>query len=101
MSGQNTFANWVMAFYVAILTMIVIAISHAYEQKVMYQKQLLEEVKELKSEFVDIRSELMRKKMESTIINNLEDKGIKPTETPATKIEVLVDKEKPWYQKLW
>lgn len=101
MSGQKTFANWVMAFYIALLTMIVIAISHAYEQKVMYQKQLIEEVKELKSEFVDVRSDLMRKKMESTIAENLEEKGIKPTETPAVKIELLEKKNKKWYQELW
>lgn len=101
MSGQNTFANWIMAIYIALMIMVVISISHSYEQKVMYEKKLIEEVKELKSEFVDVRSELMRKKMESTIIDNLEDKGIRPTETPPTKIEILVEKEKKWYQKIW
>jgi hypothetical protein len=53
-----------------------------------YFKLLTNEVKELRSEFVDRRSELMKLKMESTISKKMEEKGIFPSTVPPTKIKV-------------
>ncbi|MNT00324.1 hypothetical protein D3C72_1347520 [compost metagenome] len=78
-----------------------IANSHNYEQKTYRITELDKEVKELRSEFVDRRSELMKLKMESTISEKMEVKGIFPSSVPPKKIKVLKEKEKGFFEKLW
>lgn len=65
-----------------------IASSHTADQKVYEIARLKNEVKELRSAFVDGRSKLMRLKMESSIIKKVADKGIKTSEIPPKKIKV-------------
>jgi ribosomal protein L31E len=62
---------------------------------------LTNEVKELRSEFVDRRSELMKLKMESTISNKMESRGIYPSQVPPKKIKVKKPIEKSFFKKLW
>ena len=89
--GQSL-KNWLFIIYVVFWTLVLIANNHFYEQKMMKAKGLTEEVKELRSEFVDKRSELMQLRMETY--------GIVPSSVPPKKIKVVVEKEKKWY-KLW
>jgi hypothetical protein len=49
---------------------------------------LNEEVKELRSEFVDVRSKIQQLKLESTIIKEVEGKGLFPSKNPPKKIYV-------------
>ena len=65
-----------------------IASSHTADQKVYEIARLKNEVKELRSAFVDGRSKLMRLKMESSIIKKVADKGIVISEIPPKKIKV-------------
>ncbi|GAB4164042.1 MAG: hypothetical protein Tsb0033_25010 [Winogradskyella sp.] len=65
-----------------------IASSHSADKKVHEIAKLNNEVKELRSAFVDGRSKLMRLKMESTIINKVAKKGIQISEIPPVKIKV-------------
>ena len=58
-------------------------------------------VKELRSEFVDRRSELMKLKMESTISNKMLEKQIYPSTVPPVKIEVKKEEEKSFFQRIW
>ena len=44
------------------------------------------EVKEIKSEFVDVRMIFMQAKMETKIISDMAKKGLVPSETPPQKI---------------
>ncbi len=57
-------------------------------------------VKELRSEFVDRRSELMKLKMESTVAEKMEAKQIFPSEVPPVKIKVEKVREKSFSDKL-
>jgi hypothetical protein len=70
-----------------------IASSHSADKKVHDIARLTNEVKELRSSFVDGRSKLMRLKMESTIINKVADKNIQISEIPPTKIRVKSQKQ--------
>jgi hypothetical protein len=70
-----------------------IASSHSADKKVHDIARLTNEVKELRSAFVDGRSKLMRLKMESTIINKVADKGIEISEIPPKKIKVKSQSE--------
>ena len=78
-----------------------IANTQRYEQKVFRIAELNNEVKELRSEFVDRRSELMKLKMESTVAKQMEARLILPSTVPPTKIKVVQEKEKGFFEKLW
>ena len=65
-----------------------IASSHNADQKVYKIANMKNEVKELRSAFVDGRSKLMRLKMESNIIDEVADRGLEISEIPPQKIKV-------------
>ena len=91
--SDDSFKNWRIIIFISFLAIIMIASSHSADKKVHEIAKLNNEVKELRSAFVDGRSKLMRLKMESTIINKVADKGIHISEIPPTKIKVLSSEE--------
>lgn len=84
--SNDAFKNWRFILFCTLLAIVMIASSHSAERKVHEIAKLNNDVRELRSEFVDRRSSLMRLKMESTITRKMAEKGIKPSETPPTKI---------------
>jgi|UniRef100_UPI004049DBF6 hypothetical protein len=99
--NEDAFKNWRFILYIILLAMVMIANTHSYERKSFEILALNNEVKELRSVFVDRRSELMKLKMESTITLKMESKGIFPSETPPVKIKVKTQKPQNWFQKIW
>ena len=67
--SEDSFKNWRAILFISSLAIIMIASSHSADKKVHEIAQLNNEVKELRSAFVDGRSKLMKLKMESTVIN--------------------------------
>ncbi|MCK5400467.1 MAG: S-adenosyl-methyltransferase [Flavobacteriaceae bacterium] len=86
--SDDSFKNWRFIIFLSFLAIIMIASSHSADRKVYEIAQLNEEVKELRSAFVDGRSKLMKLKMESTVIKKLVDKGLSPSDIPPKKIKV-------------
>lgn len=86
--SNDAFQNWRFILFCTVLAIVMIASSHSAERKVHEIAKLNNDVRELRSEFVDRRSSLMRLKMESTITRKMAEKGIEPSETPPTKIIV-------------
>jgi hypothetical protein len=80
--------NWLFIIFASFLAAVMISSSHSADKKVHRIAALNEEVKELKNEFVDARSDLQQLKLESTITNTVADKGLFPSETPPQKIRV-------------
>jgi hypothetical protein len=78
-----------------------IANTQRFEQKVFKIAELTNKVKELRSEFVDRRSELMKLKMESTVSEKMIEKEIFPSTVPPIKIKVKKEKEKNLLEKIW
>lgn len=94
--------NWGFILFVIFLAIIMIANTNRYELKIYKIKALEGQVKELRSEFVDRRSELMELKLESTIEKKMIDKGINPSSVPPVKIKVKAPvAEKNFVEKLW
>ncbi|MBO3115747.1 S-adenosyl-methyltransferase [Winogradskyella sp. DF17] len=91
--SDDSFKNWRIIIFISALAIIMIASSHSADKKVHDIARLTNEVKELRSSFVDGRSKLMRLKMESTIINKVADKNIQISEIPPTKIRVKSQKQ--------
>ena len=86
--SDDSFKNWRIIIFISGLAIVMIASSHSADQKVYDIARLKNEVKELRSAFVDGRSKLMRLKMESSIIKKVADKGIVISEIPPKKINV-------------
>lgn len=90
--SNDAVKNWRFIVFCTFLAIVMIASSHSAERKVHEIARLNNEVRELRSEFVDRRSALMRIKMESTIIEKLSGTGIQPSETPPYKLKVNLNK---------
>ena len=97
--NEDAVKNWRFIVFLICLAIIMIANTHNYEKKIFQIAALNIEVKELRSEFVDRRSELMKIKMESTIANQMFVKDIFPSSVPPKKIKVA--REKTTWEKLW
>jgi hypothetical protein len=65
--SDDSLKNWKFIVFLIFLAMIMIANNHRYDAKNYRITELTNEVKELRSKFVDTRSDLMKLKMESTI----------------------------------
>jgi len=69
----------------------VITSSQRVDAKVHQIAKLNEEVNELKSQFVDVRSRLQKVRLESSLLEQLDSKGLKQPEKPPQKIKVIVE----------
>lgn len=65
-----------------------IASSHSADKKVYEIARLKNEVNDMRSQFIDGRSKLMRLKMESEVMSAMVEKGIAPSVIPPKKIKV-------------
>ena len=98
--NDDAFKNWRFIVFVILLAILMIANTQRYEQKVFEIAKLNNEVKELRSEFVDRRSELMKLKMESTVSDKMQARQIYPATVPPVKIKVK--KEEPgFFKRIW
>tara|TARA_Y100000815_G_scaffold252406_2_gene256589 strand:+ start:8531 stop:8845 length:315 start_codon:yes stop_codon:yes gene_type:complete len=86
--SDDAMKNWRMIIFLSILAIIMIASSHIADKKVHEISSLNEEVKELRSEFVDTRLEVRRLKMESSVARRVASQGVRPSEEPPKKIKV-------------
>ena len=91
--GKDSLRNWITILLVLLLGIIMIYSGHLIDQKVYAIAKLETEVKELRSEFVDVRSRLQQVKLESSILGELKDTGLKQSPTPPNKIKVIVKDE--------
>jgi hypothetical protein len=98
---DDAIKNWRFIVFVIFLAIIMIANTQRFEQKVFKIADLTNQVKELRSEFVDKRSELMKLKMESTVSQKMEGKQIFPSTVPPVKIKVKKEEEKNLFEKIW
>lgn len=90
---QGSMKNWRFIIFLILIAILMIGNAQNYEQKIFRINELESEVKELRSVFVDKRSELMELKMESTISRKMEEKEILPSQIPPRKIKVLKEKK--------
>ncbi|WP_350285224.1 FtsL-like putative cell division protein [uncultured Croceitalea sp.] len=80
--------NWLFLLFASFLAALMISSSHNADKKVHEIAQLNEEVRALRSEFVETRRNLQQLKLESSLKMTIADKGLKPSENPPQKIIV-------------
>lgn len=88
LTKDDALKNWRMILFLSLLALIIISSGHLADKKIFEIAQLNNELKEMKSEFVEKRAYLMELKMESRVIESLREIGIKPAETPPVKLKV-------------
>jgi hypothetical protein len=98
---DDAMKNWRFIVFLILLAILMIANTQRFEQKVFAIAKLTTEVKELRSEFVDRRSQLMKLKMESTVSEKMVEKQIFPSTVPPIKIKVKKVEEKTFLKKIW
>lgn len=98
---ENSAKNWLFIIFLIIMSLLMIGNIHVYEDKGFQVEQLNHEIKELRTEFVQTRSELMVMKMESSISTKMEDNEIFPSEVPPQKIKVVKEVKGGFWTKLW
>lgn len=99
--NDDALKNWRFIVFLLVLAIIMIANTQRFEQKVFRINELSNQVKELRSEFVDRRSELMKLRMESTVSDKMVEKHIFPSTVPPIKIKVKKEKEESFFKKIW
>ncbi|MEN8186044.1 MAG: FtsL-like putative cell division protein [Bacteroidota bacterium] len=82
--------SWGFIIFLTGLALLMIASSHKIDQKVQKIAALNKQKRELRSEFVATRSDLMKLKMESTIKRELEKNGFYTYSDPPKKIKVKI-----------
>ena len=99
--NEDATKNWRFSVFLILLAILMIANTHHFEQKIFRTTELTNEVKELRSKFVDERSELMKLKMESTVSAKMEERNIFPSPVPPQKMKVKKPTEKSFWKKIW
>jgi hypothetical protein len=90
--SDDAFKNWRFILFISGLAIVMIASSHSADKKVYEIARLKNEVKEMRSAFVDGRSKLMMLKMESHVVKEMKQRGLAISENPPQKIKVKAKK---------
>jgi|TARA_R100000789_G_C2933232_1_gene129814 hypothetical protein len=88
LTDESAFKNWRIIIFVVVLLLVMITSAHNADKKVIEIAQLNKKKRELRAEYVDTGTILMRMKMESSIREKAKKRGLKPSETPPKKIKV-------------
>jgi len=88
LTDESAFKNWRIIIFVVGLLLIMISSAHKSDKKVIKIAELNKLKRELRAEYIDIGTILMRMKMESSIREKAISRGLKPSETPPKKIKV-------------
>ena len=85
--------NWTFILFASSLVALMIASAHSADKKVHQVAALNEEVRQLRSEFVAMRSHVQQMKLESSVRTAVVENGLGPSEVPPQKIIVLTSDE--------
>ncbi|MGB5243101.1 MAG: FtsL-like putative cell division protein [Lutimonas sp.] len=82
--------TWSFLIFLTFLALLMIGSAHNTDKKVQKIAELTHLNKEMRSKFVSTRSDLMKLKMESTVIRELQKKGLYAHLDPPKKIKVII-----------
>jgi hypothetical protein len=88
LTDESAFNNWRIIIFVVALLLIMISSAHNADKKAIKISELNKRKRELRAEYVDTGTILMRMKMESSIREKAKERGLIPSKTPPKKIKV-------------
>lgn len=80
--------NWLFLLFASFLATVMISSSHRADKKVHEIAALNEEVRKLRSEFLDVRRSVQQLRLESSLKVRVADRGLVPAKNPPKKIKV-------------
>lgn len=86
---DSSVKNWRFIVFVVVLLLVMIFSAHKADEKVVKIGELHNEIRKLKSEYIDTSTSLMKLKMESNIEQKAREIGLKPLQKPPIKIKVI------------
>ncbi|QLE01803.1 S-adenosyl-methyltransferase [Galbibacter sp. BG1] len=86
--SEDSFKNWRFILFVSVLAVVMISSAHQADRKVHELAKLNDEVLELRSEFVDVRTKVQQVKLESNVTAEVASSGLRPSLIPPKKIMV-------------
>ena len=89
LTDASAFKNWRIIIFVVSLLLIMITSGHNADRKVIKIAELNKKQRELRAEYVDTGTILMRMKMESNIRQKVKLRGILPSQTSPQKIKII------------
>ncbi len=89
LTDASAFKNWRIIIFVVSLLLFMITSAHRVDGKVIEIAELNKKKRELRAEYVDTGTILMRMKMESNIRQRVKSRGIFPSQTSPQKIKII------------
>ena len=93
--NAGAYKKWRLILFFSSLALVMIASSHSADSKVHHIAKLHEDVKALRSEYVEKRAQLMGLKMESNLRDRMKHQDLFPSPTPPLKIVIASNTDKP------
>ena len=85
---EDSMKNWRMILFISTLAMISIASGHSADKKIYQIANLNNELKRVKSEFVENKSELMFLKLETRVAKRLLEIGLGPSKEQPLRLKL-------------
>ena len=86
LTNENATKNWAFILMLLIMGVIIINLSHNAETKAKQISKLKGEVKALRSEYIELKMNVMKKKMATDVYVRLKDEGFIFPKVPPVKI---------------
>jgi len=86
---EDSMKNWRMILFISTLAMISIASGHSADKKIYQIANLNNELKRVKSEFVENKSELMFLKLETRVTQRLLEIGVGPSKEQPLRLKLI------------
>ncbi len=90
LTDESAIKNWKVIVFVVSLLLVMIWSAHSVDEKVVKIADLNKLKRELRAEYVDTSTILMRMKLESAIRKKVADTGLEPAKDPPQKIKVII-----------
>jgi len=80
--NEEAFKNWKMVAFVIFLLLLMVRSSHITDEKVLKIAKLSKQERELRAEYIAIRSQSMKLKLESNVQKKVQKMGLYPSKEP-------------------
>tara|TARA_B100000963_G_C22243086_1_gene500899 strand:+ start:16 stop:324 length:309 start_codon:yes stop_codon:yes gene_type:complete len=86
---EDSMKNWRLLLFISSLAMFAIASGHSADKKIYQIASLNNDLKRVKSEFVENKSQLMFLKLETRITQRLNEIGVGPSKEQPLKLNSI------------
>ncbi len=88
LTNENAARNWLFILMLVLMGLTIINLSHAADAKVKKIVRLNKEVKALRSEYVELKAKVIKRKMASDVYTRLRSEGFILSKKQPVKIKI-------------